>query len=161
MEDVHSVVRVSLLSSRRLFQVEHILYECGKYMAEKEDLHHWDNSHIKNMLIVIYCFLKNQVYLVYEGNTAVATFQTKVIGDKLCFQKLATMPNKQGCGLGAFCLHEMENIAIQNSCSSLNCEVYEKSSHAVNFYEHHDFKISGKKQTLRYTELVMVRSLKK
>ncbi len=160
MDDKYSAVRISLLSFRRLFQVECILYECGKSMAEKEDLHHWDNSHIKNMLIVIYCFLKNQVYLVYEGNTAVATFQTRVIGERLCFQKLATKPDKQGHGLGAFCLSEIENIALKNNCSSLNCEVYEKSKHAVEFYKHMKFEISGKKETLKYTEFVMGRSLK-
>lgn len=61
-----------------------ILNQCGKDMAQKYNLHHWDNSMVKSCVIVGLCFLKNHVYLVLEGKNPVATFQIKKrIG--LCF----------------------------------------------------------------------------
>lgn len=73
-----------------------ILYECGKDMADKYDLHHWDNSHIKNWLIIALCALRNNIYLVYSGEIPIATFQTRKVEQSLLFQKLATTPELAG-----------------------------------------------------------------
>ena len=58
-----------------LKKVSDILFQCGKDMARKYDLHHWDNSHMKNWLIVAACALKNDIYLVCKANKPIATFQ--------------------------------------------------------------------------------------
>lgn len=42
-------VKKSLLSAR-------ILNQCGKDMAQKYGLHHWDNFMIKSCVIVVLCF---------------------------------------------------------------------------------------------------------
>lgn len=60
-----------------LFKVTNILYLCGKDMALKYDLHHWDNSLIKEWIIVCLCALKNDIYLVCDEKDVVATFQIK------------------------------------------------------------------------------------
>ena len=91
--------RVSKLSKGNIFELKNgsdILYECGKDMAKKYDLHHWDNSHIKNHIIVALCAMKNDIYLVYSEKTPVATFQTRKTGQSFLFQKLATTPAFSG-----------------------------------------------------------------
>lgn len=59
---MYEVKRVSLINLSGQFKVNNILYDCGKDMAKKYDLHHWDNSHFKNLIIVVLCELKNAVY---------------------------------------------------------------------------------------------------
>lgn len=159
MPENYAVKQISPFSIHRLLQVENILFKCGKDMAEKDDLHHWDNVHIKNALIVCLCALKNKIYLVFNESTPVATYQTKVIGDKLRFQKLATAPDFSGCGIGSFCMHEIEHQAIKCECKSVFCEVYDKSTHAINFYKHKGYVVVGKEETLKYTELIMEKAL--
>ncbi len=92
VEKLYSIRKLSKFDISALKKVSDILYECGKDMADKYDLHHWDNSHIKNWLIVALCSLKNNIYLVYSGETPVATFQTRKAEQSLLFQKLATSP---------------------------------------------------------------------
>ena len=65
-------------------------------MAKKYDLHHWHNFRIKNHIIVAWCALKNDIYLVYKGIEPVATFQTRKTGNSCSFQKLATAPKFSG-----------------------------------------------------------------
>ncbi len=159
MSENYAVKQVLPFSIRRLIQVENILFKCGKNMAEKENLHHWDNAHIKNALIVCLCALKNKVYLVFEGTTPIATYQTKVICDKIRFQKLATIPDYSGRGIGSFCMSEIERQASNCGCKSVCCEVYDKSTHAINFYKHKGYVVVGKEETLKYTELIMEKAL--
>ena len=133
-----------------------ILYECGKDMADKYDLHHWDNSHIKNHIIIVLCALKNDIYLVYNRNTPVAPFQTRKIGDRsFLFQKLATVPLLSGTGIGSYCLTEIERLAKDSGCIEVVCEVYVKSKHAKNFYEHRGYMTCGTSETLKYKEWAM------
>ena len=155
MLENYAVKRVSPFSIRHLMQVEGILYKCGKNMAEKDDLHHWDNAHIKNAIIVCLCVLKNKIYLVFDGTTPIATYQTKVIGDKFRFQKLATAPNYSGRGIGSFCMSEIELQASNSGCKSVYCEVYDKSIRAINFYKLKGYVVVGKEETLKYTEVIM------
>ncbi len=153
------VKQISPLSVRCLLQVENILYKCGKNMAKKDNLHHWDNAHIKNILIVFLCAVKNKIYLVFDGNVPIATFQTKMIAGKLRFQKLATVPDLSGRGVGSFCMREIERQAANYGCKAVYCEVYDKSTHAVDFYTHKGYTAIGKEETLKYTELIMEKVL--
>ena len=95
---MYQVTKLSKFNIVGLKKVSDILYECGKDMAKKYDLHHWDNSHIKNHIIVALCAMKNNIYLVYNKKTLVATFQTRKIEKSLLFQKLATAPAFSGGG---------------------------------------------------------------
>ena len=146
----YKVARYNILALKK---VSDILCQCGKNMAEKYGLHHWDNSHIKNWLIVAMCALKNDVYIVYEATKPIATFQIHKTKNAFQFQKLATLPAFSGCGVGSFCIEEIERLARECGYSEVICEVYEKSEHAKNFYEHRGYTIYGTSETLKYREL--------
>ena len=91
--DTYSVKKLSKFDVFSLNDVCSILYECGKDMAKKYDLHHWDNSYIKNIIVVFLCVLKNDIYIVFDNDgKTIATFQLNKTNDILCFQKLATRP---------------------------------------------------------------------
>lgn len=135
-----------------LFHVAEILYQCGKDMAVKYSLHHWDNSHFKTWIIVFICLLKNEIYLVYEEKFPVATFQTRKVKRSYLFQKLATSPKSSGRGVGTFCLNEIERMGRNRGCTELLCEVYQKSLHAKDFYIRRGFEIYGTTDTLKYSE---------
>lgn len=92
---MYHIQKVKIWNVSKLQNVVQILYKCGKNMASTYDLHHWDNSRIKNWLIVILCALKNKIYLVYDDKTAVATFQTRKINEAYLFQKLATLKDQE------------------------------------------------------------------
>lgn len=63
---MYKVKRIGIINLPGQIKVNNILFDCGKDMAKKYDLHHWDNSHLKNFIIVALCELKNTVYLVTE-----------------------------------------------------------------------------------------------
>lgn len=138
-----------------LFQVAKILNTCGKDMALRYDLHHWDNPYIKSLLIVFSSVLKNQVYIVYNNDKPVATFQTKKYGNTMHFAKLATTPSESGHGIGSYCMEMIENMAVKQGCSKVSMEVYDPSSHAISFYENRGYQIVDKRTTLKYLEAVM------
>lgn len=123
-------------------------------MAKKYDLHHWDNFRIKNHIIVAWCALKNDIYLVYKGIEPVATFQTRKTGNSCSFQKLATAPKFSG-GIGTYCMKEIERLAKEYRSKEITCEVYDKCEHAKSFYEHRGYTVCGEIETLKYKELKM------
>lgn len=97
--------------------------------------------------------------MVLNDSKPVATFQTRKIGLSVLFQKLATLPDCSGKGVGTFCLSEIEKIAKNSSSNKIICEVYDKSENAISFYLKRGFKICGEKETLKYKELKMEKEL--
>jgi ribosomal protein S18 acetylase RimI-like enzyme len=159
---VHAVYKLKKIGAIDILgqiKVSNILYISGKDMAQKYDLHHWDNSHIKNQVIVILCALKNSIFLVIDGNKSVATFQIRKNEDVLHFEKLATLPSVSGKGVGTFCMQQIEEIAKNHGCSRVSMEVYTNSEHAIKFYEQRGYKIIGETNTLKYTEVKMEKIL--
>lgn len=153
---MYQVCKINKCNIMMLKKTSDILYECGKNMAKKYDLHHWDNSHIKNFAIIILCALKNDIYLVYSDKEIAATFQTRKLTEQsFLFQKLATVPEAEGKGVGSYCLNEIERIAKENACTEVVCEVYDKSEHAEKFYEHRGYTVYGATETLKFRELKM------
>lgn len=152
---MYSVRKLNKLNIFGLKKVSYILYECGSDMAKKYNLHHWDNSMIKTWIIIVLCVLKNDIYLAYKSNVAVATFQTRKQGNSFLFQKLATIPKFAGGGIGSYCLIEIERLAKKSACTEVICEVYDKSEHAKSFYEHRGYTVYGETETLKYKELKM------
>ncbi len=152
---MYSIRKLNKFNISGLKRASDILYECGKDMAKRYDLHHWDNSHIKNWAVIALCALKNDIYLVYKENAPVATFQTKKQSKSFLFQKLATAPEFAEGGIGTYCLTEIERLAKENSCTEVICEVYDKAEHAKNFYEHRGYTVYGATETLKYKELKM------
>ena len=146
---------VGKLNISKLNAVARILSACGKDMAEKYDLHHWDNLYIKTLLIVGLCNLKNKIYILFDDGKAVATFMTKQRGDALHFEKLGTLPSESGKGIGSFCMNKIEEIAKGANCKKVVMEVYEPSQHAISFYKHKGYEVTGMTDTLKYKELIM------
>ena len=156
---MYSVSKLSKFNVLKLKKVADILYKCGKDMAKKYNLHHWDNSHLKTWIIVFLCSLKNDIYLVYNEKIPIATFQTRKIGKSLLFQKLATNPKFSRLGIGTYCLSKIECFAKENECQDIVCDVYDKSEHAKRFYEHRGYTICGATETLKYTQLKLRKEL--
>lgn len=152
---MYSVRKLSKCNIAGLKRVSDILYECGKDMAKQYDLRHWDNSHIKNHIIVTFCALKNNIYLVYDEKKPVATFQTRKRKQSFLFQKLATVPAFSGVGIGTYCMNQIEQMAKENGCKEVICEVYDKSEHAKAFYEHRGYITYGTTESLKYKEWKM------
>ncbi len=156
---MYSIRKLRMWNISGMLKVSHILYICGKDMAAKYDLHHWNNSRLKNWAIVALCALKNKIYLVYDNKTPVATFQTRKVGESYLFQKLATSPDFMGGGIGSFCLNEIERLGRLSDCKEIICEVYDQSERAIRFYENRGFVVYGTTNTLKYTELKLKKSL--
>lgn len=157
---MYSVKKAGLFNISKLSKVAGILYSCGKDMAKKYELHHWNNSKLKCAVIVLICCVRNNIYLVYDSEgKAVATFQTKENGDNMRFCKLATSPDYSGKGIGSFCLDTIELYAKNRGCKKVCCEVYDKSIHAIEFYKHRNYVECGEEKTLKYTEIKMEKVL--
>lgn len=157
---MYKVKKISIFNLVGQFKVNNILFDCGKDMAAKYNLHHWDNSHFKNLIIVILCEIKNNVYLVEENGNPVATFQTKIADNSLHFEKLACSPKYTGKGIGTFCMSYIEEIANKTNCKKVHLEVYSPSQHAIDFYLHRGYKICGEMKTRKYKEIMMEKLLK-
>ena len=156
---MYSVCKLKIWNITDLLKVSNILYKCGKDMAAKYDLHHWDNSHFKNWIIVTLCAMKNNIYLVYNHKKPVATFQTRKVDNSYLFQKLATSPEFAGEGIGTFCLNEIERLAKSENCKEIICEVYDRSERAKMFYKHKGYLVYGETDTLKYKELKLKKEL--
>lgn len=152
--------RVHLYEVKNLLFVARTLNRCGKDMAKKYDLHHWDNIMIKSCIIVLLCMFKNQIYLVLDNNNPVATFQVKKLEDTLFFEKLAVDPEISGKGYGSNCMKLIERQAKKMECHKIRMEVYDKSKHAIEFYEHKGYVKVGETGTLKYTDLIMEKIVK-
>lgn len=147
--------RVPIYELKNLLYVARILNLCGKDMAKKYNLHHWDNPMIKSCIIVLLCMLKNQIYLVLDNKNPVATFQVKKLDDALFFEKLAVIPEASGKGYGSYCMKLIEKQAKQIGFHKMRMEVYDKSKHAIEFYEHKGYSKVGETGTLKYIDLIM------
>lgn len=159
--------RISFLDVPSLLRIVSILQKCGVDMYEKYGLSHWKNSYIKTLFVICFCILKRmKLYGVYnDAKQMVATFQVLLTlgsegeGSKLYFGKLAVSPECGGKGIGSYCLDMMEHIAKQNGACSLTCEVYDKSEFALTFYLKKGFEIVGQKNSLKYTQVVLEKSI--
>ena len=138
-----------------LVKTANILNACGKDMAGKYDLHHWDNPFIKSFLIVLLCLFKNRLFMVYSEDSPVATFQIRVKGDTLYFEKLGTLPRESGRGAGSYCMKAIEQMGAELGCKKVSMEVYESSNYAIGFYRNRGYRPVSRVRTARYNEIVM------
>lgn len=150
-DEAYRVVRVGLFDPGYILRIADILHRCGKDMAEKYGLHHWDNPKLKTLFIVGLGLVKNRVYAVNDkSGTTVATFQVKRSGDRLHFEKLGTRPDMGGRGIGSFCLREIERIAAEAGCGQVCMEVCSSGKNALGFYLNRGYTVSGEGKTLKY-----------
>ncbi|MBE7049644.1 MAG: GNAT family N-acetyltransferase [Ruminococcaceae bacterium] len=151
--------KVSIAHPIRMIYTVQILYKCGKDMAKKYGLHHWDNSYIKTFAIVLLgIFGRGNTYLVYK-DVPVATFRVNQTQDEFHFGKLATHPEYSSKGIGSWCMDYIERMAKEQCCSAVTLEVYDKSNHAKDFYTHRGYVLCGEVKTRKYTEFKMRKDL--
>lgn len=156
---MYKLLKVRKVDIVKLNNVASILNACGRDMARKYSLYHWDNPYIKTLVIVLICNLKNDVFLLYDDLRPVATFMTNKSGEMFHFEKFGTLPSESGHGAGSFCMMKIEDIARKAGCKKVSMEVYEPSRHAIAFYEHRGYKIIGRENTLKYKEVKMEKGL--
>ena len=154
-----SIEKVHFYNIKSFFEITKILNECGKDMARKYNLHHWENPMLKTMIIVVLCLLKNKVYLVKYDGLAEATFQLKSGEDELFFEKLAVNPISGNKGYGSFCMKAIEKKAEQLGKHKVRMEVYDQSQHAIDFYLAKGYSKVGETHTLKYNSLIMEKEL--
>lgn len=154
-EPNYIVNKVNRFQIKELLTVASILHACGKQMADKYGLHHWDNPFLKTFLIVLISAFRNDIYILYSENIALATFMVCHDEGVLKFEKLATEPSYHGKGIGSFCISYIENIAKCTGCTRIQMDVYAPSHHAIDFYNKKGFVVVGSKNTLKYNELIM------
>lgn len=143
-----------------LLRVAEILYACGRDMASRYGLQHWNNPRFKTWAIVALCVLKNRIFLGADAQgKAVATVQVKVLGNALHLAKLAVLPAAGGKGCGSRCLEWAEEYARVQGCDSVELEVYDRSSHALAFYHNRGYERCGSMETRKYTEIRMKKML--
>ncbi len=143
--------RIKMMDLAGLKKVEKVLYACGKDMAKKYDIHQWDNTHAKDMIILALCELKNDVFLVSdELEKTVATFQVRATDDVLYFEKFGTLPECRGKGIAEKMLEKIKRIAKEKGCSKVACSVYEKNKYALEYYQKNGFTTCGMTQTKKY-----------
>lgn len=154
------IIQVHFYQIKHIFDVATILNQCGKDMVDKYDLHHWDNPMLKSVLIVCMRLLKNKVFLVMEEKSPVATFQIRKEKDSLFFEKLAVSPTASEKGYGTYCMNLMEKKAKSLGLKKMKMEVYDQSTHAINFYLHKGYVQVGTTGTLKYCDIIMEKELK-
>lgn len=154
--------QVDIFNLRTLWKVSEIIRQCGNDMFEKYGLKHWLNSKIKTFLIVLYVATKERrkIYSVSKHNDIIATYQACKVGNSYKFGKFAVSPTMNGMGVGSECIQIMTLQALKFGCSFLECEVYCKSEHALNFYLKRGFRRNGEINTLKYKELKLIKDIK-
>ena len=152
--------RIHFINFFSILKISSILRKCGKDMAIKYGIHHWDNSLIKNLLIVMYGLLRNETYLITHKKEVVGTVQIYYKEDYIHFSKLAVLPDYNGRGYGSIILSFIFEKGVSMNKTKVLCEVYDKSEHAISFYLNRGFVVVSKTKTLKYTELVMEKGLK-
>ena len=136
-----------------------ILFRCGIKMA-KQFLFHWIPPYSRRA-IRRDCDSKSVVIVKDVAlNAFTSTFQMKVTDKKgLYVGKIATDPKFEGQGIGKANLHFMELYAIEHGCNFIELDVYEKSLHALRFYEKNGFVTIGTRHSIRFRELTMQKKL--
>lgn len=154
--------QVALYDIRNLWKVSKIISQCGLDMYNKYALRHWLNSTVKTFLIVIYTSLrdKRKVYSLQQDNILIATYQASKVGKSFKFGKFAVSPKMSGKGIGSECIHIMTQQALQLNCSFLECEVFDRSDHAIHFYLNRGFLKNGECNTLKYSEIKLIKQIK-
>lgn len=152
---------ISPVSVTQIWAVANVLTSCGKDMYIKYGLRHWNNSIFKNILILYYTLLVKHTTLwgVYYNKNLVGSFQTKLDGQYLNFCKFAVLPDISGKGIGGKCISKMEEIARQQHLLGLSCEVFDESKHALDFYRNRGFSKEGTLNTLKYTEIKLLKRI--
>ncbi len=137
--------------------IYNILKSCGEDMYENQGLIHWTNPYPINS-IQNNCESK-EVYIVYCLDEPVGTFQLEYTDDFVTLSKFAVLPTKSGNGFGSEIIKHIAEETVKKQATKIKIDVYEKSIHAIKFYEKNGFTKTGTAQTRRFTIYLMEKNL--
>lgn len=150
----------------KIIEIYNIIHDCGQTMLHNQGLTHWSKPYPIDF-IKQDC-LNRDVYLIKDlnKNTYVHTFQLEfryICDDRQTTEaylyKFATRPNFSGKGIGKFSMDFIEDYCRSIGVAKISLEVYEKSEHAIRFYQHRGFIITGQKQTRHFVVYLMEKTL--
>ena len=136
-----------------------ILRSCGMDMYNNKGLTHWLRPYPKES--IANDINNKHVFLVEDNGKFVATFSVYFEYDYLYLGKLAVLPECSGKGIGGKCLEFAENFAIENNVFTVKFDVYDKSTHAIDFYLKRGYVVTGEKPTTNFKVLLMEKHLGK
>lgn len=166
--------RVSPDQHEKVAKVYELIRDCGREMLEKQGLSHWGSPY--PLESVQKDCEQREVFLAVNLDTGiyVHTFQLEFFGcadsweagvigeDGKCkrqlvaeVHKFCTAPKYGGMGIGTQSMNFIEEYCRSRRVSTITLDVYEKSKHAINFYEHRGFVITGRKNTRRFVVFTM------
>lgn len=142
----------------------------GEQMFKENGLEHWKNPYPIESLKKD-CAEK-EVFLIKDSSEDIYihTFQlsfenSKDINDLeerrriSTINKFATVPEATGKGVGKNSIDYIENYCREKGVNLIKLDVYEKSEHAINFYEKRGFKITGSRLTRNFRVLLMEKEI--
>ena len=130
-----------------------ILRECGEDMYEKQRLTHWKTPYPIER--IRQDAREKHVYAVYYEGEVVATFQLSFRSSEAYLSKLAVRPAFARRGIGGDCLRFIEELCRKQGLHRICLDVYDKSEHAICFYQKHGFQTIGSAPTRHFTVALM------
>ena len=108
--------------------IHSLLSSCGKFMFDKYNLCHWHP--FMDLEAFINSMAEKDLYSVYQENNLIATFNLSLIPRNYYYDKLWSHPmmkavylgqlgidpQKQGHGIGKWCMENIETISKQMGC---------------------------------------------
>ena len=142
-------------------EVYSILKICGEDMHKKQSLNHWLKPYPINKIKED--IHSKRVFLVKDNNEYIATFSldknsSKFFNDNgpyIYLSKFAVLPNRSGKGIGKKCLEYIDCLIKDEKYKGVRLDVYDKSTHAINFYLKNGFNNLFESKTTNFTVICM------
>lgn len=166
--------RVLSNENAKISVVYEIIKNSGGHMFQNQGLIHWKVPY--SIESIKENCAKREVFLIkdLDINQYVHTFQlefiyfnTPYIHSKksgtgiyiAIINKFATIPHIEGRGVGKESINFIEHYCREKNVSKLCLDVYEKSIHAIRFYQNRGFRIVDKKPTKHFIVYLMEKQL--
>jgi len=148
-----SIARITEIADLRAAQ--DIIRLCGEAMRDRFGLEHWIPPYPLERLQQD--ALKKAVYAVYEdgalaGTVTIGTrgldylpgnFWADPAAPALYLSKLAIRPDRQGGGLGTWCMAQVEALAAAQGCTVIRFDAIAAHSLLLRFYERLGYPVRG------------------
>jgi len=148
--------------------VYQIIRTCGLRMYEDHGLVHWLSpypieairSNCQEREVFLVRDLTDNIYIhTFQLEFKPDSSQTKIDGQKsrltAVISKFATLPEVSGRGVGVQSINYIEEYCRGKNVQKICLEVYDRSTHAIQFYEKRGFNIAGSRPTRHFTVYIM------
>ena len=139
--------QIKEVKSEEIAIVHEIIKKCGERLKFEFGLSHWDPPYPIQLLRKD--AKEKNVYAVTMGEQTLATFTVSTRPLPYYFPELwlhpnqkavyvshlAVLPERQGKGIGSWCMREIEQIAISWDCQAVRLDAYERYNKLLEFYD--------------------------